>query len=149
MIIINQAHVMRCYVMIILSNDSTGLSGHEVPGKVVIARPPKRLAQLRIVSRALVSTLPKNRSKTSKLIGLRLGSLHFRDNWEAVCMWLIYSNRKSYPKSDLFLPRHCHYTTTFFVIDTIWPASLNKSSTHICIKESYVYTLSQIKTYTV
>jgi len=38
-----------------------------------------RLAQLHSVSHALVSTLQKHRSKTSKL--LRFSSLHFRVNW--------------------------------------------------------------------
>jgi len=56
-----------------------GLNEHEAPGKVVTSRPPKRLAQLRSVSHALVSTLQKHQSKTSTLI--RFGSLHFRDNW--------------------------------------------------------------------
>ena len=51
----------------------------EAPSKVVTARPPKRLAQLRNVSHALVSTLQTHRPKTSKLI--RFGSLRFRDNW--------------------------------------------------------------------
>jgi len=37
-----------------------GLNEHEAPGKVVTARPPKRLAQLRSVSHALVSTLQKH-----------------------------------------------------------------------------------------
>jgi len=40
---------------------------------------PKSLAQLHNISHALVSTLQKHRSQTSKLI--RFGSLHFRDNW--------------------------------------------------------------------
>jgi len=53
------------------------LNEREAPGKVKTARPPKRLAQLRSVSHAFVSTLQKHRSKTSKLI--RIGSLHFRD----------------------------------------------------------------------
>jgi len=34
-----------------------GLNEREAPGKVVTARPPKRLAQLLSVSHALVSTL--------------------------------------------------------------------------------------------
>jgi len=45
-----------------------GLKEREAPGKVVTARPSKRLAQMRSVSHALVSTLQKHRSKTSKLI---------------------------------------------------------------------------------
>jgi len=77
-----------------------GLNEREAPGKIVTAKPPKRLAQLRSVSHALVSTLQKHRSKTSKLI--RFGSLHFRDNCGSPCtvvrMWLIYWNRKLYPK---------------------------------------------------
>ena len=52
------------------------------------ARPPKRLAQLRSVSHALVSTLQKHRSKTSKL--LRFGSLHFRDKWGRPCRVTLY-----------------------------------------------------------
>jgi len=62
------------------------------------------LAQLRSVSHALVSSLQKRQSKTSKLI--RFGSLHFRGNWgwscTAVRTWFICSNRKLYHKSDLF-----------------------------------------------
>jgi len=57
-----------------------GLNEREAPGKIVTARPPKRLAQLRSLSYALGSTLQKHRSKTAKLI--RFGSLHFKDNWE-------------------------------------------------------------------
>jgi len=53
-----------------------GLNEREAPGKVVTARPLKRIAQLRSVSHNLVSTLQKHRPKTSKLI--RFGSLHFR-----------------------------------------------------------------------
>jgi len=56
-----------------------GLNERETPGKVVTARPPKRLVQLCTISHALVSTLQKDRSKPSKLI--RVGSLHFWDNW--------------------------------------------------------------------
>jgi len=47
------------------------------------ARPPKRLAKPSNVPHALVSTLRKHGSKTSKLI--QLGSLHFRDNWRFLC----------------------------------------------------------------
>jgi len=56
-----------------------GLNEREPPGKVMTARPPKRLAQLSSVSHTLVATLQKLQSKTSKLMGF--GSLHFRDNW--------------------------------------------------------------------
>jgi len=77
-----------------------GLNEREAPGKVVIARAPKRFAQLRSVSHAFVSNLQKHRSKTSKLIPF--GSLHFRDNWGWACtavrMWSICSNRKLYHK---------------------------------------------------
>ena len=45
-----------------------GLNEREAPGKVLTARPPKRLAQLRSVSHALVSTWQKHRSKTSKQV---------------------------------------------------------------------------------
>jgi len=55
------------------------LNEREAPGKVVTARPLKRLAQLSSVSHTLVSTLQKHRSKTSKQI--RFGCLHSRDNW--------------------------------------------------------------------
>jgi len=58
------------------STARAGLNEREAPGKIVTARPPKRLAQMRSVSHAHVSTLQKHRSKTSKLI--RFGSLHFR-----------------------------------------------------------------------
>jgi len=61
-----------------LSTGRAGLNGREAPGKVVTARHPKRLAQVRSVSHVLVSTLQKHRSETSKLI--RFSSLHFRDN---------------------------------------------------------------------
>jgi len=40
-----------------------GLNEREAPGKVVTARPPKRLVQLRNVFHALVSTVQKHRSK--------------------------------------------------------------------------------------
>jgi len=53
-----------------------GLNERKAPGKVVTARPIKRIAQIRSVSHALVPTLQKHRSKTWKLI--RFGSLHFR-----------------------------------------------------------------------
>jgi len=53
-----------------------GLNECEAQGKVVTARPPKRLAQLSSVSHALVSTLQKQQSKTSKQI--RYGSLQFK-----------------------------------------------------------------------
>jgi len=46
-----------------------GLNEREAPGKFHTAKPPKRLAQLRSVSHALVSILQKHRSKTLKLIG--------------------------------------------------------------------------------
>ena len=96
------------------------LNEREAPGKVVVARPPKRLAQLRSVSHTLVSTLQKHRSKTSKLI--RFDSLHFRDIWgwprTAVRTWLICSKRKLYHKETIFLPL-CHCTTIFCVIDTL------------------------------
>jgi len=47
------------------------------------ASPPKRLTKPDNVSHALVSTLWKHGSNTSKLI--QSGSLHFRDNWRFVC----------------------------------------------------------------
>jgi len=40
-----------------------------------------------------------------------------------------------------------HNTTILFVISSL--TSLQKSSIHKCMEERYVYTLSQIKTYTV
>jgi len=39
------------------------LNEREAPGKGVTARPPKRLAQMRSVSHALISTFQKHRSK--------------------------------------------------------------------------------------
>jgi len=79
-----------------------GLNESEAPSKVVTARPPKRLAQLRSVSHALVSTLQKYRSKTSEV--KQFGSLHFRDHWGWPCtevrMWRICSNRKFYHKNE-------------------------------------------------
>jgi len=64
-----------------------GLNEREAPGKVVNANPPKHLAQLRSASHALVATLQKHRSKTSKL--MRFGNLHFRDNWGWPCKALV------------------------------------------------------------
>jgi len=45
------------------SGGRAGLNEREVPGKVVTARPPKRLAQLRNISHVLVSTLQKHPQK--------------------------------------------------------------------------------------
>ena len=96
-----------------------GLNEREAPGKVT-ARPPKRWAQLSTVSHVLVSALQKHRSKTSNL--LRFGSLHFRGSWGWPCMagrmWLICSNKKLYHKKTIVLLRW-HYTTIFFVIDSV------------------------------
>jgi len=64
--------------MLLLTVSSARLNEREAPGKAVTARPSKRLAQLRSVSHALVSTLEKHRLKTSNLIWL--GRLQFRDN---------------------------------------------------------------------
>ena len=65
--------------------DRDGLNEREAPGKVVTARPPKRLAQLLSISHALVSTLQKHQtSKRQKVKNVKtdtFGSLHFRDNW--------------------------------------------------------------------
>jgi len=62
----------------IIAAQSCILKEREAPGKVVTATTPKRLAQLRSVSHALVSAVQKPRSKTSKLI--QCGGLHFRKN---------------------------------------------------------------------
>jgi len=64
-----------------VSSDGTraGLNESEAPCKFVTAKPPERLAKPSSVSHALVSTLQKHWSKTSKLI--QFGSLHFRDSW--------------------------------------------------------------------
>ena len=110
--------------------------------------PTPGLAQLRSVSHALVSTLQKHRSKTSKLI--RFGSLHFRDNWgwpcAAVRMWLICSNKVVSQKTFFLLP--WHHTTISFVIDslTIFTAQIVRS--HMHWGKIYVYTFSQIQTST-
>jgi len=48
-----------------------GLNECKAPGKVVTAGTPKRFAQLRSVTHALVSTFPKQLSKMSKLIRFR------------------------------------------------------------------------------
>jgi len=95
---------------------------------VVIARRPKRLAQLRSVSHALVSTLQKHWSKTSKL--MRFGSLNFRNNWgwpcTAVGKWLICSNRKLYNKNE---KPHCVINLLYFIIRafamTVWKSRMN------------------------
>jgi len=55
-----------------------GLNEREIQGKVLTARPPKHLAQLRSVSHALVSTLQKHRSKTSELIENLKSAAKFR-----------------------------------------------------------------------
>jgi len=106
------------------------------PGKVVSARPPKRLAQLRSVSQALVSNLQKHRSKTSKLI--RFSRLHFRDNWRWPCaalrMWLVCLNRKLYHKTAIFL-LPWHYTTIFFVIDSEHMHCANRPFTYVLRKD--------------
>jgi len=77
--------------------------------KVVTARSPKRLAQLRSVSYALVSNLQKHRPKTSNVI--RFGSLHFRDNWGWLCtavrMQLICSNGSLSQNNIFLLPGQC------------------------------------------
>jgi len=90
---------LSCKIIIDAGNRA-GLNEREASGKVLTARPPKRLAQLWSVSHALVSSLQNHRSKMSKLIPF--GSLHFRDNggWPctAVRMWLTCSNRKLYHK---------------------------------------------------
>ena len=134
-----KAHSNSGFKMLKCSAIRTGLNEPEAPGKVVTARPPKRLAQLRSVLHALVSTLQKYRSKTSKLI--RFCSLHCRDNWgwphTAVCMWLICSNRKLYHKKRFLLP--WHHTTIFLVIDslTIFSAQTVHSHMHwgkICLQ---------------
>ena len=73
-----------------------GFNEREAPGKVLTARPPYRLVQLRSVSNALVASLQKHRSKTSKLI--RFGSsLNFRHFGATIC-----SNRKLYHKKTIF-----------------------------------------------
>ena len=46
---------------------TAGLNERKAPGKVLTARPPKHLAQLRSISHSLVSTLQKHRSETPKL----------------------------------------------------------------------------------
>jgi len=89
------------------------------PGQIHNRESHKRLAQLRSVSHALVSTLLKHQSKTAKVT--RFGSLNFRDNcgWPctaaAVLMWVIWlicSNRSlHHQKTTFLLP--LHYTTTF------------------------------------
>ena len=81
-----------------------GLNEREVPGKVVTARPPKRSAQMLSASHALVSTLQKHRSKTSKLI--RYGNLHFRgwlytkrSNQTAPQFWRVANSLKTWKTS--------------------------------------------------
>jgi len=92
-----------------------GLNEREAPGKVVTARLPTRLAQLRSVSHALVSTLRKHQSKTSKLI--RFGSLHYRDNWgwpcTAVRMLSNCPNRKLFHKKWSFCYRDITHKSIF------------------------------------
>ena len=82
------------------ANDSFCWTSLPIPG----------LAQLCTISHALVSTLQKHQSKTSKLI--RFGSLPFRNNWGWQCttvrMWLICSKRKLYHKKQSF----CYRDTT-------------------------------------
>jgi len=68
-----------------------GLNDREAPGKVVTARPFKRLAQLSSVSHTLVSTLQKHRQKRKNRYNLAaytseaIGGDHVR--W-FVCGWL-------------------------------------------------------------
>jgi len=97
--------------------------------------------QLRSVSHAFVSTLPKHRLKQ-----ILFGRLHFRDNWGwpcmAVCMWLICSNKRLYNKKMIFLLPWC-YTTLFFVIDSDHLHSTNPVHSHmywgkICLQHSLV-----------
>jgi len=92
-----------------------GFNEGQAPGKVLTARSPNRLAQLRSVSNAHVATLQMHRSKTSKLI--RFGSLHFRDNWwspfTVVRMWLICSNRKLCHKKWSFCYRDILHSNLF------------------------------------
>jgi len=62
-----------------MMNCRVGLNEREAQGKVVTARPPKCLVQLRSVSHVLVPTLQNHLSKMSTV--MRIGSLHSRDNW--------------------------------------------------------------------
>jgi len=77
---VNSGHADSTGVKLWHGVGRAGLNEREALGKVVTARPPERLAQLHSVSHALVTTLQKHRSKTSKLV--RFGSLHYRNNWE-------------------------------------------------------------------
>jgi len=67
------------------------------------ARPPKRLAQLRRVSLALVSTLQKHRSK---LIRFATGSQHYRDSWVTTyigsCAANLLKQKVVSQKNDIF-----------------------------------------------
>ena len=115
-----------------------GLNECEALGEVVLtARSSERLAQLRSISHVFVSTF---RSLGQK-----------RQSWydSAANTWLMCSNRKLYHKKTVFL-LPWRYTTIFSVIDclTIFTAQVVHSHMFwgkICL----VYTLSQIKTYTV
>jgi len=49
-------HLRVCLEFYSMALSRAGLNEREAPGKVVAARPPKRLAQLRSVSHALFST---------------------------------------------------------------------------------------------
>ena len=132
-----------------VSSDGTRarLNERDAQGKFVTARPPKRLAKPSSVSHALVSTLQKHRSKTSKLI--QFGSLHFGDScgwpimWGGSCVVKFVQTESCITKKTIaLLP--WHLTTIVFVIDSLslWLSSLHKWSIHICIEERYVYTLS-------
>jgi len=82
------------------------------------ASPPKRLAQLRSVSHALVSTLLKHRSK---LIRFGTGSQHFKDSWVTTyggsCVVNLLKQKVVSQKTIFLLP--WHYTTLYLVTDSL------------------------------
>jgi len=118
-----------------------GLNELEAAGKVLTPRSPKRLAQLRSVSHALVSTFQKHRSKTPT-------DTIWQPTLQRQFGVIICPKRKLYiTKNDLFAAVTPH--NKIFFSYALRPSSLHKSSIHVCIEERYVYTLSQIKTYTV
>ena len=88
------------------------------PGQSRDRESPKRLAQLRRVSHALVSTLQKHRSK---LIRFGTGSQHFRDSWVTTYSGSCVSNllkQKAVSQKTIFLLLW-HYTTIYLVIDSL------------------------------
>jgi len=122
-----------------------GLNEHEAPGKVLTARPPKRLAQLLSVWHALFNfaEVPVKNVNTDTILQptlqRQLGLIMYGGSY------VVYlSKQKAVSQKTTYLPPW-HGTQQTFLSYTLWPSLLHKSSICICLEERRLHSLADRK----